>query len=154
MLTLTSANTLLTLLSNTPARPISQNEDVIAHHDAILAAAPTAAAEALSLRLLPGFLRIPLKAWIAARSYERTLMRVWNVSPHLLNDMGIVLTADGSLPDHLTAAPQRVLDHVAARAPKQIVAAGLLYPPKATTEVITFARAKATPGAYPLASAI
>ena len=158
MLNLTSADNLLTLLSGKPVQPISRNEDIAAYQDALFvaatAAAPTAAAEAFALRLLPRFVRTPLKAWIAARKYERSLVRVWNVSPHLLNDMGIVLTANGTVPGHLTAAPQRVLDHVAALAPKQIVAADLRYPATATTEINRFNRPMTAPGRYPLASTI
>jgi hypothetical protein len=156
MMTLNSANTMLDVLAGKSVKPAGRNEDVIAHMDAMAASAP--ARDAWYLRLLPGFARTPLKAWIIGREYERSLIGLWNVSPHLLADMGVVLTGNGKLPDHLTAAPERVINHVAALAPEQIVAAELSFPPADVTWSTSFAtgpaKTKATDAAFALAKAI
>ena len=154
MMTPFSSNMMLDLLAGKPMRPLSMNEDVIAH----LAAEPVAAKDALPLRLLPGFVRGPLKAWIAARQYEKSLIRVWNVSPHLLNDIGIVLTATARLPQHLVAAPERVIAHVAGIAPEQIVQAEISYPSvdRARTQISETAKSEtnAADRAFHLAGAV
>ena len=83
----------------------------------------------LMLRWLPRAIRQPILARMTARRQEQDLIHLWEVSPHLLRDVGMVLNASGDLPDHLVAAPDRVIEHVAQRAPDQIVAAELEFPP-------------------------
>lgn len=124
MITLNSAAKMLDMLAGKSAQPISMNADVVAHQQDT----PVAAPDAWPLRLIPGFVRGPLKARIAARKYERSLIRLWDTSPHLLQDMGVVLTTSGELPGHLVPAPARVMDHVAALAPEQIADADLRFP--------------------------
>lgn len=80
------------------------------------------------LRMLPALLRNPLEARLAARSRDRMLIDLWETSPHLLRDVGVVLTDNEALPEHLVAASTRLRDHVAAKAPEQIVAAELEFP--------------------------
>ena len=154
MMTPYSANMMLDVLAGKSVQPTCLNEDVIAHQ----AAAPVVAKEALPLRLLPGFVRKPLKAWIAARQYEKSLVGLWNVSPHLLKDMGIVLTANARLPDYLVAAPARVIEHVAALAPEQIVQAEISFPSVARgrTQIAEAAKSEnnAADGAFHFAGAI
>ena len=150
MMTPYSANSMLDVLAGKSVGPASLNADVVAH----LAAKPVALPDAWPLRLLPGFVRGPLKAWIAARACERSLVGLWEISPHLLSDMGVVLTANGNLPDHLVAAPARVIDHVAAIAPEQIVAAEMSYPPaRAAAPYAGSAAAERPAAGFPFAGA-
>ncbi len=75
------------------------------------------AREAWPLRLLPKALRAPIKARLAARAYERTLIRMWETSPHLVKDIGITFAPADPLADHLIAAPAGLVAHVMARGP-------------------------------------
>ena len=84
----------------------------------------------LFLRLVPQVLRRPIEAYLSARRIEKQMITLWETSPHLLQDAGIVLTRATDLPPQLIPAPKRVLDHVAAIDPQQIVEAELKYPPK------------------------
>ena len=120
MMTPYSTNAMLDVFAGKSAEPVSLNEDINAHRRD----APVVERQSWPMRLLPGF----VTSWIAARKYEQSLVRVWEVSPHLLNDMGIVLTARAALPEHLVAAPIRVIDHIAAIAPEQIVSAEMSFP--------------------------
>lgn len=100
------------------------NEDhahFLSHHPA----RPTAP---WPLRLLPGRIGQALRAWAEQRRRERQLIELWTISPHLLRDAGIVLVRGRPLPDHLCEAPLAVINHVAAHAPDQIVAADLEFP--------------------------
>ena len=154
MMTPYSANSMLDVLAGKSVGPASLNADVVAHLAAKPVALPVALPDAWPLRLLPGFVRGPLKAWIAARAYERSLVSLWEISPHLLSDMGVVLTANGNLPDHLVAAPARVIDHVAAIAPEQIVAAEMSYlPARAKAPYAGSAAAERPAAGFPFASA-
>jgi len=95
----------------------SQSDDPRVLNDDLawcLSNAPVPVRDAWPLRLLPAFLRTPLKARIAARQYEQTLITLWEKSPHLLEDIGVILVPDGDLADHLIAAPNRVFKHVMA----------------------------------------
>lgn len=51
------------------------------------------------------------------RAYARRLTALWNLSPHLLDDIGVVTEFGPGLPDALLPAPQAVLDHIASAAP-------------------------------------
>ena len=156
MMTPYSTNTMLDVLAGKSGAPQSTNEDVAAHQSEIHKASP----DHFALRLLPGIIRRPLSSWIAARRHERDLVRLWEVSPHLLDDMGIVLTDKSTLPEHLVAAPARVIEHVAALAPDQIVDAEMAYPARRAGEPLVPAapaeeKAKASAAAaFPLSSAI
>jgi hypothetical protein len=149
MITPYSTNAMLDVLAGKSMEPAPLNEDVAAHRNNTLYVTP----QPWPMRLLPGF----VKSWIAAQKYERSLVRLWEVSPHLLNDMGIVLTAQGSLPDHLVAAPVRVIKHVGAMAPEQIVAAEMEFPASGVAGASAQAgttRARPIIQARPLASAL
>lgn len=81
------------------------------------------------LRLLPRALRLKVQDYLTARRVEAQLIKLWETSPHLLRDAGVVLTRATDLPAHLLPAPKRVLEHVAAIDPEQIVEAELQFPP-------------------------
>lgn len=51
----------------------------------------------------------------AARQHEEALIKLWDVSPHLLEDIGVVDAPNAALPDHLVAAPSRVAEHIRAQ---------------------------------------
>jgi hypothetical protein len=120
-----AATQMLNLISGSAAQTEPMNDD-LAH---FLRHAPTPARDAWYLRMLPAFAREPLNARIAARRHDEALIRLWELSPHLLEDIGFVLTSEGTLPDHLSAAPAQVINHVAETAPEQIVQARMDYPP-------------------------
>ena len=90
------------------------------------------------LRILPRALRTMFES----RQYENALIERWQISPHLLDDMGIILGERRVLPDHLIPAPSRVLDFVAAKAPEQVVAAELAFPQAVQDATVSKARAK------------
>ena len=130
-----------------------------ADYDHYLATRPIAPAQAYPwfLRILPAALRRPLNARLVARRQEKLLIATWQNSPHLLADMGVILTRDGDLPEHLTAAPQSLIDHVGARAPEQIVQAQMAYPARKaapTTSVMSFHARPARISAAPLSAKI
>lgn len=85
-----------------------RNEDY-AHH---LRHAPAPERKPLWLRLSPKTLLAPVKAYLEARAYERQLLRVWEISPHLLDDIGVVLGRSTDLTEDLIEAPDRVVDQV------------------------------------------
>ena len=117
-----------------------------ADYDHFLATRPIAPAQVYPwfLRLLPSALRGPLNARLVARRHEKLLIATWQNSPHLLADMGVILTRNSDLPEHLSAAPQSLIDLVAELAPEQIVRTEREFPPRAdsatplTTEVTSF----------------
>ena len=82
-----------------------------------------------------------LQASIAKRRYENALIELWHVSPHLLDDIGVVLGRAHNLPEHLIPAPIRLLEVVAATAPEKVVAAELAFPPAAPEATISAASA-------------
>ena len=65
--------------------------------------------------LLPAVLIRSLRDRRAARRYEQSLIDLWTLSPHLLDDIGVVLGQYDDLPDHLVAAPPRVVAHIRAQ---------------------------------------
>lgn len=93
-----------------PIKDEPLNED----HAYYLSHAPAPTPDRLLLRLLPRVIRAPMKAYLEARAYERTLVNVWEISPHLLDDIGVVLGAGSDVSDDLIAAPERVVAQVAA----------------------------------------
>jgi hypothetical protein len=125
MLPSLSAKYAVNVLSDDTDKPLHLNED-FAHHLQAMAIARAARGTWFQRLRQTGPLAA-LGAWRAARRYENQLIRAWETSPHLLADMGVVLTRGADLPDHLVAAPARVIDHVAALAPEQIAAAETLY---------------------------
>ncbi len=125
MIPLLFANPIVSALSGTTSQPETLNEDC-AHY---LRNAPAKDRESLPWRLLPQVLRTPMKARLAARRHERSLINMWEISPHLLKDIGVVLSNGAILPDHLVPAPARVIKHVAAVDPSQVLQAELEFPP-------------------------
>ena len=126
MIPFLSAEHMVSAIMGETTRPEPRNEDYAYH----LRNAPTPTPDPLPLRLLPQILRAPLKAHLAARRYEGSLIEMWQVSPHLLKDIGLILTKGADLPDHLTSAPDPVIAQVAAIDPTQIVQAELEFPPQ------------------------
>jgi hypothetical protein len=120
------ANQMVSAMSETTSQPEACNED----HAHYLRNAPAKARESLHWRLLPQGLRAPVKARLAARLYERSLINMWEISPHLLKDIGVVLSNGSILPDHLYPAPAGVIKHVAAVDPTQVLQAELEFPPQ------------------------
>ena len=80
-----------------------------------LKTAPTATPDPWPLRMLPSFVRNGVKARMEARQYEKTLITMWENSPHLLDDIGVVLSTDRKIVDGLVEAPAGVIDHVKVR---------------------------------------
>ena len=108
MTSLSSAKLLVDLISGlTPPRP-ELNEDY-----AYFAAQPRPQHSAWYL--LPAVLIRSLRDRRAARRYEQSLIDLWTLSPHLLDDIGVVLGQYDDLPDHLVAAPPRVVAHIRAQ---------------------------------------
>jgi hypothetical protein len=119
MIPFCNGNAILTSILGQNTAAQSANDDLAWH----LANKPAATPDPWALRLLPAFVRTPLKARIAARQYEATLIAMWENSPHLLDDIGVVLSTEGNLPEHLAAAPARVIEHVKASIHEQAAAA-------------------------------
>ena len=121
-----AAHTLVNVLTRSNGLPQTLNAD----YDWYLRNGPAAVAsparDAWPLRLLPAFLRTPLKARVAARKYEQTLIAMWDSSPHLLEDIGVMLAPAEGLADHLIAAPARVVEHVMAHGAMQAEQAAAL----------------------------
>ena len=65
--------------------------------------------------LLPAALIRSLRARLAARRYEKSLIDLWTLSPHLLEDIGVLLGEHDDRLDHLVAAPPRVRAHILAQ---------------------------------------
>lgn len=120
-----SASYMVSVLMRETTGPETLNEDY-AHY---LGNTPAPIRGPLLWRLLPKGLRAPLKARIQAWRYEKSLIAIWQNSPHLFDDMGVILSKGAVLPDYLVAAPQRVIRHVAAIDPAQVAKAELKYPP-------------------------
>jgi uncharacterized protein YjiS (DUF1127 family) len=104
------AHYMVEMIAGRGAKYESRNSDF----DWYLASLPVPTPEPWPMRMLPAFVRTALKARIAQRQYEKTLVNLWETSPHLLADIGVVLTPKGDLPDYLVAAPTRVIEHVTA----------------------------------------
>lgn len=79
-----------------------------------LLTAPVHPREPLLWRLLPKDMRASLKARSEARRHEDELIALWNTSPHLLLDIGMVPSEDAVLTEDLVRAPKRVIAHVEA----------------------------------------
>ena len=108
MISVSSARHLVDLISGqTPSRPES-NEDC-----AYFAAQPRPQHSAWYL--LPAVLIRSLRARRAARRYEQSLINLWTISPHLLEDIGVLLGQHDDRLDHLVAAPPRVVAHILAQ---------------------------------------
>lgn len=108
-----STEMLVNLMTTGKPVPESQNADHAWH----LQNREVAVRDAWPLRWLPKALRAPIKARLAARAYERTLIRMWETSPHLVKDIGIIFAPADPLADHLIAAPAGLVAHVMARGP-------------------------------------
>lgn len=108
MIPFCKGNAILTVILGSEDTLDTRNDDYNWH----LKAKATPTQDPWFLRLLPGFVRTPLKARREARHYEDTLISLWETSPHLLSDIGVVLSTNLAIPEHLVAAPARVIDHV------------------------------------------
>ena len=138
MMTRFFAEVMVDLVSGRLAGHACLNEDQRVHEETrALKARIAKAAVPLHLRLLPRALR----AMIENRRYENALIERWHISPHLLDDIGVVLSRAQNLPEHLIPAPIRLLEVVAATAPEQVVAAELAFPPAAPEATISAASA-------------
>jgi hypothetical protein len=104
------AKDVVNVLTHDTEKPHTMNDD----HDWYLQKAEAQAKDAWPMRLLPAFLRKRIKARIAARRLEKKLIHIWETSPHLLDDIGVMVARDSTMADHLIAAPARVIDHVTA----------------------------------------
>lgn len=122
-----------------------RNED-LAHY---LRNIPVRARDPLRWLPLPTSLREPLKARIEARRQEREFIALWELSPHLLQDIGVILSRGADLPDHLVAAPEGVIDHVNAADPAQVKRAESEYPPKAPAPTREKRTSRASPALSP-----
>ena len=100
---------------NPPSRTL--NADCAWYLETQPVAVPVVARDAWPLRLLPQALRAPIKARLAARKYEQTLIKLWETSPHLISDIGVTFSPIKGSQDHLVAAPAGLVAHVAARGP-------------------------------------
>ena len=109
MIPFSIANHFVNIVSGQSSDQHVVNEDLACH----LRNTPAPARDAWPLRWLPAFIRNRLKARMAARKYEQTLINLWEKSPHLLEDIGVVLDPVDALEDHLIPAPARVFEHVA-----------------------------------------
>jgi hypothetical protein len=129
MIPFCSGNAVLTLANGRASGPEPLNEDHAWH----LKNTPAPAPDPWLMRLLPGFVRTPLKARIAERQYEDSLIALWENSPHLLADIGVVLSTKGTLPEDHVAAPDRVIDHVMAAVAEASAATAVLGRPEPET---------------------
>ena len=101
MFSLSSAKLLVDVISwQTPSRP-ELNEDYAYH-------AAQQPPQHRAWYLLPAALIRALRAKLAARRYEKSLIDLWSISPHLLEDIGVLLGEHDDRLDHLVAAPPRV----------------------------------------------
>ena len=114
MIMLTGAHHLVHLLSMDAGRPQTLNADYAWHLDNPTPPVAAPVRDAWLMRLLPSVVRTPLKARLAARAYDRTLIAMWDNSPHLLDDIGVMFAPAEGLADHLIPAPARVVNHVRA----------------------------------------
>ncbi len=138
MLTFFFAEVMVDLMSGRSAGHACLNEDQRMHEETrALQASIAKAALPLHLRVLPRALR----AMIEKRRYENALIERWQNSPHLLDDIGVVLSRAQNLPGHLIPAPIRLLEVAAATAPEQVVAAEVAFPPAAPEATISAASA-------------
>lgn len=74
-------------------------------------------AKAERRRWLPGRILDMWRARAATRRYEDNLVTLWEISPHLLDDIGVVLDVRGDLPKDAVPAPARVAERIAALRP-------------------------------------
>lgn len=114
MIPFTGIHCLVDILTLSKGMPQTLNADYAWHLSNPPAPVAVSAPDAWPLRLLPAFLRTPLKARIAARKYEQMLIAMWDNTPHLLDDIGVILAPADGLADHLVAAPARVIAHARA----------------------------------------
>ena len=122
MIPFCNGNAFLSLVNSRASEPETLDADYAWH----LKNAPIPTPDPWPIRLLPAFLRTRLKARAAAQSYEKTLINLWETSPHLLDDIGVVLSTDGTLPENHVAAPDSVIGHVKASKAEQEAAAAAL----------------------------
>ncbi len=117
MIPFLTTDMLVNLMTRGNPPPRTLNADYAWHLDHLPVEVAAVARDPWLLRLLPQSLRAPLKARLAARKYERTLIHLWEISPHLLNDIGVTFTPITASDDHLIAAPAGLVAHVLAHGP-------------------------------------
>jgi hypothetical protein len=111
MLPFCNGNAILTSLVGGENVRETLNEDY-AHY---LQTAPAAERDPWPMRLLPASIRNALKDRRAARDYENSLIAMWENSPHLLDDIGVVVSTGRDVIEGHVAAPSRVVEHVLGR---------------------------------------
>ncbi|WP_374427474.1 hypothetical protein [Tabrizicola sp.] len=102
-----------------------QNDDLAFH----LCTAPAVHIPLWS-RLVPAGVRRWLDDRAVKRRQERDFIALWETSPHLLKDIGVLLTEATDLPDDLVAAPAKVIEHVNALEAAQATEARVQLPPE------------------------
>jgi hypothetical protein len=140
MIPFCNANAILKIIIGGPSHSETLNDD----YDWHLKNAPIQTPDPWPMRLLPGFLRTPLKARIAARKYEKELIALWENSPHLLDDIGVVLSTNRQLPENHVLAPDSVIEHVRASTVEHKAAAAALAQQDQTPKTPAPAPAAAT----------
>lgn len=117
MIPLLSSTMLVNLMTRGKPAPRTLDADYAWYMETHPVATPVVTRDAWPLRLLPQSLRAPIKARLAARQYEQTLIKLWEISPHLISDIGVTFSPVKGSQDHLVSAPAGLVAHVAARGP-------------------------------------
>lgn len=124
MIPFIGAELVVNLVSGQAAPRRALNED----HAFLMAQAPKARPV---WHLWPARLVQAFAARRAARRHEEALIQLWEVSPHLLDDIGVVDDPRAVLPDHLVAAPPRVAVHIRAQKAIPVDQTLVILPPSA-----------------------
>jgi hypothetical protein len=118
MLPYCNGNAILTSLIGRGSRPETLNED-LAHY---LGTAPVQVRDPWPMRLLPTSIRKAMTARKAARDHEQCLIKMWEISPHLLDNIGVSVRIDQKVSNGQVAAPDRVTEHVMHRTAEKAAA--------------------------------
>jgi len=115
MIPFLNTDMLVNLMTQGNPAPRTLNADYAWYLDTLAVKVADKPRDAWPLRLLPQSLRAPIKARLAARKYERTLIKLWEISPHLITDIGVTFAPPKASEDHLIAAPAGLVAHVQAK---------------------------------------
>jgi hypothetical protein len=131
MLPFCDGNAILKSLVDGPNKRDTLNEDYALY----LLTSPASKRAGWPLRPRLSSFRNTPKARMAARDYENALIAMWENSPHLLDDIGVVVAPGREILEGQVAAPDRVIEHVLARTAEKApaVAARLRPEPAAIT---------------------
>lgn len=100
-------------------------------------------------RLVPAALRRKLAERATRRREERNHAALWGMSPHLLNDIGLLQTDVDNLHDELVAAPASVIERRNARTATQEMEVAVVAPLKAVLPIRErLAADRTTPGTF------